>query len=109
MYQLKNCKDKIQATSLIINHAPEEFKVDKEIALEAVKNTWEALLQHNISDELILSDKEIIMEGMKHSPDALYYGSDNLKNDRELLLSALLNKDKINHTNRIDEILDELF
>jgi hypothetical protein len=46
---------------------------------------------------------------MKHSPDALYYGSDNLKNDRELLLSALLNKDKINHTNRIDEILDELF
>jgi hypothetical protein len=109
LYQLKNCKDKIQATSLIINHAPEEFKVDKEIALEAVKNTWEALLQHNISDELILSDKEIIMEGMKHSPDALYYGSDNLKNDRELLLSALLNKDKINHTNRIDEMLDELF
>jgi len=109
LYQLKNCKDKIQATSSIINHAPEEFKVDKEIALEAVKNTWEALLPHNISDELILSDKEIIMEGMKHSPDALYYGSDNLKNDRELLLSALLNKDKINHTNRIDEILDELF
>lgn len=109
LYQLKNCKDKIQATSSIINHAPEEFKADKEIALEAVKNTWLALLPHNISDELILSDKEIIMEGMKHSPDALYYGSDNLKNDRELLLSALLNKDKINHTNRIDEILDELF
>ena len=109
LYQLKNCKDKIQATSLIINHAPEEFKVDKEIALEAVKNTWEALLPHNISNELIISDKEIIMEGMKHSPDALYYGSDNLKNDRELLLSALLNKDKINHTNRIDEMLDELF
>jgi len=39
LHQLKNCIDKIQATSLIINHAPEEFKVDKEIALEAVKNT----------------------------------------------------------------------
>jgi len=109
LYQLKNCKDKIQATSLIINHAPEEFKVDKEIALEAVKNTWEALLQHNISDELILSDKEIIMEGMKHSPDALYYGSDNLKNDRELLLSALINKDKMHNKYRFDKILDELF
>jgi hypothetical protein len=109
LYQLKNCKDKIQATSLIINHAPEEFKVDKEIALKAVKNTWEALLPHNISNELILSDKEIIMEGMKHSPDALYYASDNLKNDRELLLSALLNKDKINDTYRFDEILDKLF
>jgi hypothetical protein len=109
LYQLKNCKDKIQATSLIINHAPEEFKVDKEIALEAVKNTWEALLPHNISNERILSDKEIIMEGMKHSPDALYYASDNLKNDRELLLSALKNKDKINDTYRFDEILDELF
>ena len=96
LHQLKNCKDKIQATSLIINHAPEEFKVDKEIALKAVKNTWEALLPHNISNERILSDKEIIMEGMKHSPDALYYASDNLKNDRELLLSALKNKDKIN-------------
>ncbi len=109
LHQLKHCIDKKEATSSIINHAPEEFKVDKEIALEAVKNTWEALLPHNISNELILSDKEIIMESMKHSPDALYYGSDNLKNDRELLLSALLNKDKINHTNRIDEILDELF
>ena len=70
---------------------------------------WEALLPHNISNELILSDKEIIMEGMKHSPNALYYASDNLKNDRELLLSALLNKDKINDTYRFDEILDELF
>ena len=109
LHQLKNCIDKIQATSLIINHAPEEFKVDKEIALEAVKNTWEALLPHNISNERILSDKEIIMEGMKHSPDALYYASDNLKNDRELLLSALKNKDKINDTYRFDEILDELF
>jgi hypothetical protein len=46
---------------------------------------------------------------MKHSPDALYYASDNLKNDRELLLSALKNKDKINDTYRFDEILDELF
>ena len=109
LHQLKHCIDKKEATSSIINHAPEEFKADKEIALEAVKNTWEALLPHNISNELILSDKEIIMESMKHSPDALYYASDNLKNDRELLLSALLNKDKINHTNRIDEILDELF
>lgn len=109
LHQLKHCIDKKEATSSIINHAPEEFKVDKEIALEAVKNTWEALLPHNISNELILSDKEIIMEGMKHSPDALYYASDSLKNDRELLLSALKNKDKINHTNRIDEILDELF
>jgi hypothetical protein len=46
---------------------------------------------------------------LQHSPDALYYASDNLKNDRELLLSALLNKDKINDTYRFDEILDELF
>ena len=109
LHQLKHCIDKKEATLRIINHAPEEFKVDKEIALEAVKNTWEALLPHNISNELILSDKEIIMEGMKHSPNALYYASDNLKNDRELLLSALLNKDKINDTYRFDEILDELF
>jgi len=109
LHQLKHCIDKKEATSSIINHAPEEFKVDKEIALEAVKNTWEALLPHNISNELILSDKEIIMESMKHSPNALYYASDNLKIDRELLLSALINKDKINDTNRIDEILDELF
>ena len=108
LHQLKHCIDKKEATLRIINHAPEEFKVDKEIALEAVKNSWEALLPHNISNELILSDKEIIMEGMKHSPNALYYASDNLKNDRELLLSALLNKDKINPY-RFDEILDELF
>ncbi len=72
----------------------EKFKTNKNIITEAVKNTWEALLPHNISNERILSDKEIIMEGMKHSPDALYYASDNLKNDRELLLSALKNKDK---------------
>jgi hypothetical protein len=109
LHQLKHCIDKKEATSSIINHAPEEFKVDKEIALEAVKNTWEALLPHNISNELILSDKEIIMESMKHSPNALYYASDNLKIDRELLLSALLNKDKINDTYRFDKILDELF
>ena len=109
LYQLKNCKDKIQATSLIINHAPEEFKVDKEIALEAVKNTWEALLPHNISNERILSDKKIIMEGMKHSPVALSYASDNLKNERELLLSALINKDKMHNKYRFDKILDELF
>ena len=109
LYQLKNCKDKIQATSSIINHAPEEFKADKEIALEAVKNTRYVLGKPFLSDELILSDKEIIIEGMKHSPDALYYASDNLKNDRELLLSALKNKDKINDTYRFDEILDELF
>jgi hypothetical protein len=109
LHQLKHCIDKKEATSSIINHAPEEFKVDKEIALEAVKNTWEALLPHNISNELILSDKEIIMESMKHSPNALYYASDNLKIDRELLLSALLNKDKINDTYRFDKIFDELF
>jgi hypothetical protein len=109
LHQLKHCIDKKEATSSIINHAPEEFKVDKEIALEAVKNTWEALLPHNISNELILSDKEIIMESMKHSSNALYYASDNLKIDRELLLSALLNKDKINDTYRFDKILDELF
>jgi hypothetical protein len=109
LYQLKNCKDKKEATLSIINHAPEEFKVDKEIALEAVKNTRYVLGKPILSDELILSDKEIIMEGMKHSPDALYYASDNLKNDRELLLSALINKDKINDTNRFDVILDELF
>jgi len=30
-------------------------------------------------------------------------------NDKELLLSALLNKDKINDTYRFDKILDELF
>ena len=30
-------------------------------------------------------------------------------NDRELLLSALLNKDKINYTYRFDKIFDELF
>jgi hypothetical protein len=109
LHQLKHCIDKKEATSSIINHAPEEFKVDKEIALEAVKNTWEALLPHNISNELILSDKEIIMESMKHSSNALYYASDNLKIDRELLLSALLNKDKINDTYRFDKIFDELF
>ena len=109
LYQLKNCIDKKEATLSIINHAPEEFKADKEIALEAVKNTRYVLGKPFLSDELILSDKEIIMEGMKHSPDALYYASDNLKNDRELLLSALKNKDKINDTYRFDEILDELF
>ena len=49
------------------------------------------------------------MESMKHSPNSLYYASDNLKIDRELLLSALLNKDKINDTYRFDKILDELF
>jgi len=109
LYQLKNCLDKKEATLSIINHAPEEFKADKEIALEAVKNTRYVLGKPFLSDELILSDKEIIIEGMKHSPDALYYASDNLKNDRELLLSALKNKDKINDTYRFDEILDELF
>jgi RNA binding exosome subunit len=109
LYQLKNCLDKKEATLSIINHAPEEFKADKEIALEAVKNTRYVLGKPFLSDELILSDKEIIIEGMKHSPDALYYASDNLKNDRELLLSALLNKDKINDTYRFDEIFDELF
>lgn len=109
LYQLKNCIDKKEATLSIINHAPEEFKADKEIALEAVKNTRYVLGKPFLSDELILSDKEIIMEGMKHSPDALYYASDNLKKDRELLLSALLSKDKIHSTNRFDEILDELF
>lgn len=46
---------------------------------------------------------------LQHSPDALYYASDNLKIDRELLLSALLNKDKINYTYRFDKIFDELF
>jgi hypothetical protein len=109
LYQLKNCLDKKEATLSIINHAPEEFKADKEIALEAVKNTRYVLGKPFLSDELILSDKEIIIEGMKHSPDALYYASDNLKNDRELLLSALKNKDKINDTYRFDEIFDELF
>ena len=109
LYQLKNCLDKKEATLSIINHAPEEFKADKEIALEAVKNTRYVLGKPFLSDELILSDKEIIIEGMKHSPDALYYATDNLKNDRELLLSALKNKDKINDTYRFDEILDELF
>lgn len=109
LYQLKNCIDKKEGTLSIMNHAPDEFKADKEIALEAVKNTRYVLGTPFLSDELILSDKEIIMEGMKHSPIALYYASDNLKNDRELLLSALLNKDKIDDTNRFDEILDELF
>ena len=109
LYQLKNCIDKKEGTLSIMNHAPDEFKADKEIALEAVKNTRYVLGTPFLSDELILSDKEIIMEGMKHSPIALYYASDNLKNDRELLLSALKNKDKINDTYRFDEILDELF
>lgn len=109
LYQLKNCMDKKEGTLSIMNHAPDEFKADKEIALEAVKNTRYVLGTPFLSDELILSDKEIIMEGMKHSPIALYYASDNLKNDRELLLSALLNKDKIEDADRFDEILDELF
>ena len=80
-------------------------------------NVFQCFIYDKIGLDIFFNDDETFdrlgidfeYRGMKHSPDALYYGSDNLKNDRELLLSALLNKDKINHTNRIDEILDELF
>ncbi|MDC0630106.1 DUF4116 domain-containing protein [Flavobacteriaceae bacterium] len=93
-----------------LEHASEELKADKEVIMAALQSGYSLPYEH-VSDTL-KTDKDFLLEIVSLDAfclDALYYASDNLKNDRELLLSALKNKDKINDTYRFDKILDELF
>ena len=65
----------------------EEFKKDKEIVLEAVKNHGYAL---EYASERLRDETEVVLEAVKNYGDALYYTSVELRKDKDIL--AIVNE-----------------
>lgn len=76
----------MKENGLTLQYASDVLKADREIVLEAVKNSGDAL--EWASDEL-KADKEIILEAVKKNGCSLQYASDELIADREIALTAI--------------------
>jgi len=66
--------------------APTEAKGNRELVLEAIKDSWGQALQY-ASDEL-RADREIVMEAVKIDGLALRYASEDLRNSLETVHTA---------------------
>ena len=64
----------------------DNFRDDKEVVLEAVKNYGQAL---KYTSEPLRNDKEIVLEALKTNGWALEYASNSLKNDKDVVLKAV--------------------
>jgi hypothetical protein len=69
---------------------PIEFRNNKEVVLEAVKQSWCGQTLQFTSKEL-QNNREVVLTAVCSSGDALQYASEELKNDKEIVLTALKN------------------
>ena len=81
----------VQEDGSELQNLAEEFKKDKEIVLEAVKQR--GFLQY--ADVSFKKDREIVLEAVRQNGGALHHADDSLKSDPEIL-AIFYNKDKLN-------------
>jgi rRNA maturation protein Rpf1 len=67
-------------------YASKELKIDKEVVLEAVKQSGDALFYASKEHQ---NDKEVILKAVKQHGEALYYTLKELQNDKEIVLKAV--------------------
>ena len=72
----------------VLLYAGEEHRNDKDIVLEAVRESGYAL---QFASEELRNDKEVVLESVKQIGDALHYASKELQDDEEIVLEAVKN------------------
>merc|ERR1712032_502662 len=76
----------VKQDPLALEFAPDDVQLaNRELVVDAIKRSWEAL---KYASEEFRDDREIVLEAVKQEPSALRYASDCLRTDPMLMREA---------------------
>ena len=88
-----------------LEYASENLKSNKEVVLAAVKQIGDAL---EYASENLKNDKEVILAAVKQNGDALFYASKELQADKQLVLEVFKSKGEFFNWHVLDHVSENL-